>query len=172
LVDRCAKSGGTDGQQEEASGGQVSSGKIAFLKIPSPPGSLYRNVHVVNSDGGGQVNLTGIKDGDTDLWIGAWQVAAWSPDGKKMAFTIRPSTNNVNNLDVYVINADGTGKTNLTNTKSVQETYPSWSPDGKRIAYTREGLGSSRHDLYVMNADGTGRTRLAASAAYPSFAPR
>src|SRR2546425_3331127 len=52
------------------------------------------------------------------------------------------------NWEVYVMNADGSGQTNLTNNPAF-DAEPSWSPDGTKIAFT-----SSRDDaseVYVMN---------------------
>ncbi|CAN5658999.1 hypothetical protein BH20ACT12_BH20ACT12_16310 [soil metagenome] len=84
----------------------------------------------------------------------------------KIAFMRQP--------DIYVMNSDGTGQTNLTSTKTIIEGEPSWSPDGKQIAFSR-GVADDVYDdqdLYVMNADGAGRTRLATNASSPTFAPR
>jgi Tol biopolymer transport system component len=95
---------------------------------------------------------------------------SWSPDGEKIAFA---AVHYRGELDVYEIDADGTGQTNLTSTKTIIEDEPSWSPDGKHIAFTRADAGDVYvdQDVYLMNADGTGRTRLANNASSPSFAP-
>jgi hypothetical protein len=69
--------------------------------------------------------------------------------------------------DIYVMNADGTDRTRLTNSE-LMELGPSWSPDGEKIAFTggKEALyrltniPGSFH-TYVMNADGTALTKLA-----------
>jgi len=73
--------------------------------------------------------------------------------------------------NIWVMNADGTGDTQLTNTVW-GDFSPSWSPDGTRITFqtNRDGNG----EVYVMNADGTGQTRLTNNAAYdvlPSWSP-
>ncbi len=67
------------------------------------------------------------------------------------------SSNRDGNHEIYVMNEDGSGQTNLTN--SPEDDYsPTWSPDGQRIMFHSE---SGRSDaLYVMNADGSGKTRL------------
>lgn len=72
----------------------------------------------------------------------------------KIAF-VRTDTQN----DIWVMNPDGTGQTNITNTAGAEEGSPSWSPDGTRIAFSGTG-DDVNGEIYVMNADGTGVTRL------------
>ena len=71
----------------------------------------------------------------------------------KIAFT----SNRDGNDEIYVMNADGTGVTRLTDNPASDQ-QPAWSPDGSRIAFTSTRDGN--FDIYVMNADGTGVTRL------------
>lgn len=54
--------------------------------------------------------------------------------------------------DLFVINADGSGRTNITNSSADSETQPSWSHDGTKILYR---LNDST--IAVMNADGSGQ---------------
>lgn len=61
-------------------------------------------------------------------------------------------------FDIFVINPDGTGLTNLTNTPGASEHDPTWSPDATKIAYSRDD------DIWAMNADGTGQTNLTNSS--------
>jgi len=75
------------------------------------------------------------------------------------------------NWEIYVMNADGSGVTRLTNNPA-DDRWPSWSPDGKRIAFTSDRDGN--WEIYVMNADGSGMTRLTNNPAGnfdPSWSP-
>src|SRR5205807_2999907 len=71
------------------------------------------------------------------------------------------------NSEIYVMNADGSGQTRLTN-NSFRDDYPTWSPDGKKIAFLRESGGVS--SINLMDADGTNQkelTRITLSSNYP-----
>src|SRR5918912_3951957 len=119
---------------------------MAFTSHRLLPGDLtYEpNIFVMNPDGSGQTAVT-IDPG--------WEHGpAWSPDGRKIAFSGVPGI--VGHDDIYVINPDGSGRTQLTNAPGVDEFDPEWSPDGKQIAFT-SGLEGS-WDIAVMNADGSG----------------
>jgi Tol biopolymer transport system component len=70
----------------------------------------------------------------------------WSPDGTRLAFmAFAPFPN----LDIHVVNFDGTGRQNITN-HSAREESPSWSPDGERIVFVSDRDG--RRDIYTMRA--------------------
>lgn len=72
---------------------------------------------------------------------------------------------------IYVMNADDSGVTRLTN-ESIADCALSWSPDGTRIVFRSERDGN--YEIYVMNADGSGQTNLTNSPATdvnPSWSP-
>jgi len=78
----------------------------------------------IRADGSGQVNLTRRPDAD-DLYPHA------SPDGTKICFLVDEGQGRARSRNVYLMNADGTGRKLLaTNARQ-----PCWAPDGKRIAY-------------------------------------
>jgi Tol biopolymer transport system component len=69
--------------------------------------------------------------------------------------------------ELYVMNADGSNETRLTNTPEsyakILATSPDWSPDGNRIAYLKGidvDTGRTDRDIYVINADGSNPSSL------------
>jgi TolB protein len=108
----------------------------------------------------------------------------WSYDGKKIVYRaehpqtpeqiadykklyarglIRPG-----NLEIWVMNADGSGKHQVTH-NGAANFAPYWLPDGKRIIFasnvtnTKDPAG---FDLYIVNEDGSGLERI---TYYPGF---
>jgi len=74
-------------------------------------------------------------------------------------------------LEIYVMNADGTAVSRLTNNPAV-DVFPAWSPKGNKIAFTSDRDGYP--DIFIINPDGTNLTKLTdtiASDALPSWSP-
>jgi hypothetical protein len=96
--------------------------KIAFWRA-----AFRWEIWVMNADGTGQSRLTtGAFDTDP----------TWSPDGTKIAFesdrdapaSCRGNAQESCPADIFVMNADGTGLTNITNTPTINERDPDWQP--------------------------------------------
>jgi len=111
------------------------SGKIAFRH-----GCC--EMYGVNLDGSGLVRLAT-----------CCPQATWSPDGTRIASFSAGDTS-----DIFVMNADGTGMLNLTDS-SEGEYWPVWSPNGEQLAFS-VGREFNRMDVYVVNADGTSMRNL------------
>jgi serine/threonine protein kinase len=96
----------------------------------------------------------------------------WSPDGSRIVF----SGADEQGFDLYVMNADGTGITRLTNSLE-DEVTPAWSPDGSKIAFAFDDQGEDhfRSGIAVVRPDGTGRTEIVGisdrSADSPAWSP-
>jgi Tol biopolymer transport system component len=93
----------------------------------------------------------------------------WSPDGRKLLLVrVDPS---FQAEALYVMNADGSGRTELANSASLVSYR--WSPDGTRIAFSLGRVVNNDliSDLWVMQADGTGQMLLATNAEAPSWSP-
>lgn len=96
------------------------------------------NLYVINVDGSQLI----------DLGIG--YNPKWTFDSKQIVYMIAEDDgHNFTSSDIYLINADGTNKRNITNTKDVIELNPSISPDGKTLAYESYTDGA----IYLMNLD-------------------
>ena len=79
-----------------------------------------------------------------------------SPDGKQILYGVSYESveQNRSNLDLYVMNLDGTDNRRLTRTPD-SESGAVWIEGGKRIAFMSPVDGKAQ--LWVMNADGSGR---------------
>ena len=116
---------------------------------------------MTNRDGG-DIEVYSIDTGNGELLRltdspGFDGYPVWSPDGHKIAFL----SGRDGNAEIYVMNTDGTGPTNLTQTpdsdESVQGDF-SWSPDGEQIMFHSNQDGNV--EVYVMNADGSNPINL------------
>ena len=110
------------------------------------------DIYVMNANGKHHVRLT--TAGGTDYQ------PSWSSTGQ-IAF----ASYRVDEVpQVFVMNADGSGQTNLTNDSSYLDSDPDWSPDGSTLVFTNIGRshpGSVGPDLWTMSADGSGVQPLA-----------
>lgn len=127
--------------------------KIAFVSTRSGTSQIWS----MNVDGTSPLNVTNTLTTELD--------PAWSPNGTKIAFRSDRDTSPICLAfpclnEIYVMNADGTGQTRLTDINDGYfDALPAWSPDGTKIGFQGR-LAGGNEDLFVMNADGTDRTNL------------
>jgi len=86
-------------------------------------------------------------------WLVALGLVFWAaPSRDSRAAQALARARTVWNGDIYVVNADGTGRRRLTRDPA-EEFDAAWSPDGTKIAFSRSD--GRRYQIIVMNADGT-----------------
>jgi hypothetical protein len=100
--------------------------------------------------------------------------ADWSPDGKRLVLAYDKASPNQGDIDVHMVNLDGTDFKPFAATegKLSHEEWPSWSPDGQRIAYS--STRDDNQEIYVARSDGSEKKRLTtelAIDAHPAWSP-
>ena len=108
-------------------------------------------------NGGEPVQLTDALEADVE--------PAWSPDGTQIVFV--SARDDPENVQLYIMNADGSEQRPLQPFEAADSWAPSWSPDGQRIVYQTNRDGN--FEIYVINVDGTGRTNLINDVPDPDF---
>ncbi len=94
--------------------------RIAYEASPNPNRWFAPvNIHVMNADGSHPVMLT------EERRFASEGLPTWSPGGKHIAFHRREPDGRD---DIFVINADGTGLLNITETLQIEEINPAWNP--------------------------------------------
>jgi Tol biopolymer transport system component len=140
---------------DRASGDSMD-GQIAFASSRDGDFEIY----TMNPDGSDVRQLTrnqggGAREADD-------QAPVWSADGRCIAFaSTRDHTGDgSDNFEIYVMEADGSAQTRLTENETL-EGNPVWSPDGASILFARRiEPGEDGFELALMSDDGTGAESL------------
>jgi Tol biopolymer transport system component len=134
-------------------------------------GDQFRvSLFTMNPDGTARLRVT------TPDWGFADVAPNWSPDGRAIAFE-RDNPDGFS--EIYVVNADGSGLTKITNCVGQRTGAtpfdwcggyfgPVWTPDGRSIVVTRCCIhlpDADHQTIDIMNADGTGLRQVTFDAA-------
>jgi hypothetical protein len=116
---------------------------IAFVR--DCDGRGFSDVYIMNADGSDSRSVT---DGHMRII----PPLSWSPDGKRIAFSVWAK----DRRQIALIDLDRSGFQTLTT--EGDNSSPAWSPSGKQIAFTSNRDGNQ--EIYVMSANGTGQRNL------------
>jgi len=141
--------------------------QIAFTRYDS--GADQTALWLMSADG---TNVRQLTSPPATYYGSSDQYPSWSPDGSQIVFHSHRGTSYGNQvMEVWVVNADGTGLTQLTFAVG-SDKYPDWSPTGSKITFvsTRDGGVYQRPGVYTMNTNGSGVT-LIAGGTCPAWSP-
>jgi Tol biopolymer transport system component/CxxC motif-containing protein (DUF1111 family) len=161
-----------DGTFVDAPGGSLVHSRAINADIQErvPDGS-----RIACAKNGGKMFVMGFDGGQYGEVVnspsGGVPFTSFSPDGRQYVFSAPDSGGST---QVFKMNVDGTGKTQLTSFSSASAIHPVMSPDGSKIAFASNASGNFQ--IWSMNPDGTGQTNLTNDGAlggndYPTWSP-
>jgi len=116
------------------------------------------------------IRLTSLNQDQVDPPAADNRNPRYSPDGNKIAFlSQRKNGEDVSLVQIWIMNADGTGLTQLT-TEGVISKFD-WSPDGKEIVYVSFRYTDYTYDngtLWIVNVETGDKRQLTFNNSYVS----
>lgn len=124
----------------------IPAGRIAFVGNQSGSFQLY----TMNPDGSDMLQITSLAPTPFETWT-----PDFSSDGRRIVFCYGAVDTSGNlPIEIYVINVDGTGLTQLTHDGQF-DLFPRWSPDGTKIVFGRGVALTQQLVTATMAADGS-----------------
>lgn len=120
--------------------------RLAFVR--SSPG---QDAELIIADASGANQRVVPLEGDMSFV----SAPTWSPNGARLAFYAQES-DSARDYDIFVVNLDGSGLTNLTPALSGESITPDWSPDGTKIVFANTAYDSDATRQLAVVAPGGG----------------
>ena len=140
------------------------SGDLELYSMDIDGGNLHRLTHELGYDGGAFYSF----DGSMVVYR-AWHYPDSAAAGDYLRLLsedlVRPTR-----MELFVMNADGSGKRQLTN-NGAANFAPFFHPDNKRVIFASNmaDSGGRNFDLFIINIDGTGLERITYSGSFDGF---
>lgn len=133
-----------------------------------------------NTGGSKQLCTNNLQMDDEKVLLSQEVSASWHPDGRTIVYSNwELNSNGEKIMNLFRMNADGTGITRITSNTLPQLTYqtPFISPNGSKIIYTsyrdrlvtNTTLTSSLSDAYICDIDGSNEKRVTNSLPQTEF---
>jgi Tol biopolymer transport system component len=131
------------------------------------------NLWIMNADGSSHRPLTFLQN-SFNMTV---ETPVWSPDGTRIAYVSSRALDGSDNggavLNIWVMNADGTGQRHLTSLIAATSYQPAWSSDGRTMLFCSnralDGTDlpntNATANIWLMNSDGTAPRPLTRSTA-------
>jgi Tol biopolymer transport system component len=142
--------------------------RIAFVRRSNVEGDRDAEIYVKDADRREGPDNPAVKLTDNATY---WDRSPdWSPGGSKIAYSSEDNRNG--NSDIFVMNADGTGKKKLTKNAAL-DTDPAFSPNGRFIVFVSNRDGD--YEVWRMRRDGSRKVQLTRNTVHdytPDWQPR
>jgi len=119
-------------------------GQITFAALPTP-GAPGKQIYTIEPNGTGLRQVTHLPGDAT--------APHWSPDGNRIVFELDHPTGEPG-CSVMVMNADGSGLTDLTGNRNGCDATPSFTPEGTRIFFEHFDDITGMDAIWSMNLSG------------------
>ena len=133
-----------DGTEQREISSKVSTRHKGHASI-SPDGKQV--VYVADMRGSVAIVATDLESGKSTILTEGIEAAhenpRWSPDGKQIAFASSRDDPQGTRLDIFVMNADGSGARNLSRDPH-EDFNPQWSADGSHVVFNSLRTGTAQ----------------------------
>ena len=150
----CATAEGGEAAAEE----RLSEHVVAYT---SATGQDDAGLWLVKADGTDPVQLTDQP--------GVEFMAAWSPDGDRLAYAAGAAQDSPS--DLFVLDLDGGEPQQVTSTPDRCESTPTWTPDGEELVYVSGDCGEEAVGIFTIGLDGGEERELVAGGTWPDVGP-